>query len=113
MPAAHSPPSLILTTHCHAFPSLHPPLLPPPHTHSQTGQRYEARLDKSLLPLISLGDVNERAARLTHTHSAVFKSVEHRWGVGCMGCVCVGGYGWGGGRVFVFRGEGGTPTTRC
>jgi hypothetical protein len=42
------------------------------------GQQYEARLDKTLLPMITLEDVNARAALFTHTNSAVFKSVEHR-----------------------------------
>lgn len=64
---------------------LHTTTLPTPHpTHTTPGQRYEARLDKTLLPLITLQDVNQRAALLTHTNSAVFKSVEHR-------CVCGGG----------------------
>jgi hypothetical protein len=42
------------------------------------GQQYEARLNKTLLPLISVDDINKRAASLTHRHSAVFKSVEHK-----------------------------------
>ncbi|WIA12333.1 hypothetical protein OEZ85_012387 [Tetradesmus obliquus] len=43
-----------------------------------SGQQYEARLNKTLLPLISVEDINARAATLTHRHSAVFKSVEHK-----------------------------------
>ncbi|WIA32467.1 hypothetical protein OEZ86_003287 [Tetradesmus obliquus] len=43
-----------------------------------SGQQYEARLNKTLLPLITVEDINARAATLTHRHSAVFKSVEHK-----------------------------------
>jgi hypothetical protein len=42
------------------------------------GQRYEARLNKTLLPLITVEHINSRAAGLTHRHSAVVKSVEHK-----------------------------------
>lgn len=49
-----------------------PGCAPPP------GQHYEARLTKSLLPLIRLEHLNAVAQRLTHDASAVFKTVEHK-----------------------------------
>lgn len=42
------------------------------------GQQYEARLNKTLLPTITVDDINARAAKLTHQHSAVYKTVEHK-----------------------------------
>lgn len=45
-----------------------------------TGQAGEAVLSKSLLPRITKRDVEGRAQRFSHTCSAVFKTVEHRWG---------------------------------
>eukprot|EP00877_Chromochloris_zofingiensis_P010304 jgi/Chrzof1/5527/Cz16g06120.t1 len=43
-----------------------------------TGQEYEARLTKTLLPRISRADVESRADRYKPSCSAVFKSVEHK-----------------------------------
>jgi len=43
-----------------------------------TGQKYEARLNKTLLPRITITDVNNRAAHLTHKDSCVVKTVEHK-----------------------------------
>jgi hypothetical protein len=55
-----------------------PKLLYKPKPVAFAGQQYEARLNKTLLPLIAVDDINKRAAGLTHRHSAVFKSVEHK-----------------------------------
>jgi len=38
----------------------------------------EARLNKTLLPLITVADINSRAGRLTHEDSCVIKTVEHK-----------------------------------